>query len=466
MIKYPPVLLEIAETILAENGKAILVGGCVRDSFLKMESKDFDIEVFGIANLYLLKNILSRFGSVSTVGKSFGVIKLKIDQYKNKVDKPFEVDFSFPRKDFKINAGHKGFETRFDPDMSYAEAASRRDFTINSIGYDLSSNTIIDPFDGQKDIKNKILRHINHSFIEDPLRVLRAMQLSSRLNFRIAPETINLCRKVNISELPKERIFEEFKKLLLKSEKPSTGIKYAYLLGITDMFQSLKDLANIPQSILERSECNLWDHTLMTLDRMSEYKTGNEKKDIILMLAALCHNMGKEMKIEYITEFYKRCGYDKYGLMPVKLFLSKLTNEKYIIKEVLMLIKYSYKPFQLYFNTNNQDKYDSILRKLSMKLPIEDLIKLARASCHGSDMSGSDDETASEIEEQITGRMKVLNLTTKSIKPILTGAHLKKTGIKAGPVMGRLLKEAFARQLDGKITTIQEALKWVEEQSI
>jgi len=222
-------LVQVLNKILAYNATPILVGGCVRDHFLGIEVKDYDIEVYGLESLEKLEDLLSEFGSVNLVGKSFGIVKLSTPT--------MEYDFSFPRTENKTVGGHTGFEVFVDGKMDFKEASKRRDFTINSIGYDFKNKIFLDPFDGIKAIHQKILKHIDDkTFIEDPLRVYRAIQFSARFDFIVDEETLDLCKKVILKDefslLSKERIFEEYKKLFLKSEKPSIGLKLLNILKI------------------------------------------------------------------------------------------------------------------------------------------------------------------------------------------------------------------------------------------
>ena len=183
--------------------RAFLVGGCVRDWLCSMPIKDIDIEVFDIGYADLVR-ALSRWGRADLVGKSFGVVKLVLDGE--------ILDFSLPRRDSKIGAGHKGFDVVVDPTLTLLEASSRRDFTINSMSWDPRTDQVIDLHGGQSDLNHRILRHTSSAFIEDPLRVLRGMQFASRLNLIPAQETVELCRRIRDSyhELPKDRIREEW----------------------------------------------------------------------------------------------------------------------------------------------------------------------------------------------------------------------------------------------------------------
>lgn len=219
-INYPKKLQPIFQKLISLNIKPIIVGGFVRDFFLGFGSKDIDVELYNIDDFNKLKKILNKFGSLNVVGKSFGVCKLHVDG--------LEIDFSLPRQDSKISKGHKGFKIVTNSKLTFKEASSRRDFTINAMGYDIKNNTFLDPFNGQKDIKNKILRAVDdEKFKEDPLRVLRGVGFCARFGFEMSKELKELCKTMiqnkELEELSKQRVFEELKKLMLKSKKPSVG---------------------------------------------------------------------------------------------------------------------------------------------------------------------------------------------------------------------------------------------------
>ena len=183
-LPLPLEVSQIAEAVAQKGGKAIVVGGSVRDHFLsEAVPKDLDIEVYHLAPEHL-EPLLSTFGKVQLVGKRFGVLKLTTPQG--------DYDVSLPRRESKTGKGHKGFLVEADPEMTFEEAASRRDFTINAMGFDILQETFIDPHNGREDIQNKILRHVGPRFVEDPLRVLRAMQFAGRFEVKIAPGTIEL----------------------------------------------------------------------------------------------------------------------------------------------------------------------------------------------------------------------------------------------------------------------------------
>ena len=200
------------------GGRALLVGGCVRDAIRGICGHDYDLEVYGIPSEKLYSMLSSRF-SVNKVGMSFGVMKIG----------GLDIDVSLPRRESKTTPGHRGFLVDTIPGLPYHEACARRDFTINSILADPLTGEIIDPFKGVADIENRIIRHVSDHFSEDPLRVLRAMQFAARFGYDIAPETIAECSRMTPENLPAERLAGEWEKLLLKGSKPSLGL--AFLRG-------------------------------------------------------------------------------------------------------------------------------------------------------------------------------------------------------------------------------------------
>src|SRR5215212_9419474 len=200
-------------------GRPRLVGGGVRDWLLGLAPKDFDVEVAGV-DFETLHRTLAPFGSTDVVGRSFGVLKVR----SRATDA--EYDFSLPRRESKTGAGHRGFAVAPDPSLSDADAAARRDFTLNAIAVDPLTGEVIDPHGGQRDLQARVLRHTSAAFVEDPLRVLRAMQLAARFDLTLAPETAALCRSIadTFRELPVERIWGEWRKWAEKSLKPSRGL--------------------------------------------------------------------------------------------------------------------------------------------------------------------------------------------------------------------------------------------------
>lgn len=241
MITYAAHLQPIFNKLAKCSIGAIIVGGYIRNSLLKIDSKDIDIELYGLDSLSELVEILAEYGRIDLVGKSFGVAKLNY--------KGFELDFSLPRLESKIAKGHKGFSVTLSKNLDFESAAKRRDFTINAIGFNIATKELLDPFNGVEDVEKKLLREVDATtFIEDPLRVFRAIRFSSIYELNITPSLFNLCKKLakNVNELAYERIFEELSKTLLNSKKPSLALKLLDDLGIvktkTDFIDAITNI--------------------------------------------------------------------------------------------------------------------------------------------------------------------------------------------------------------------------------
>ena len=272
----------VCETVRAAGGRALLVGGCVRDCALGLPATDLDIEVYGIPPARLVQLLSERF-AVDLVGRAFGVIKIR----------GVPIDVSIPRSSSRGGRGPEEFETLSDPDMTPAEAAGRRDFTINAIAFDPLTGEVIDPFRGLEDLEARILRHTTEKFAEDPLRVLRGMQLAARFDLDVAAETVALCREIEPGSLARERVFEEWKKLVLRGRRPSRGLGLLRDCGWIRHFPELEALIGCEQDPEWHPEGDVWIHTLHCMDSFAAERSGDEREDLVVGLAVLCHDLGK-----------------------------------------------------------------------------------------------------------------------------------------------------------------------------
>ncbi len=454
MMEHPPLLEQISEKLKAHNAKAILIGGCVRDHILGHPTKDYDVEIYGIEDFEQLQTLLEEYGELNVVGKSFGVAKLQKDG--------FDYDFSLPRKEHKTGDKHTDFAVETFSHLTHKEAFSRRDFTINAIGYDIAKKEYIDPFNGREDLSRKILKHIHKdTFIEDPLRVYRAVQFAARFELAIDPQTQELCKMMvaqnMLDFLPKERIYEEFKKLLLLSKKPSIGFELMRSFGILRYFPELQALVDLHQDPKWHPEGDVWRHTMMCIDEMSRLKTGVTKKDEMLMFAALCHDFGKITHTQTLEDKITAYGHEEAGVKPMYDFLGRLTNDKEIPASIEPLIRYHLAPSQFYKNGAK----DKAIKKLATKVPIEDLLTLARA-----DFFARTTPEALEREykagDWLEAKAKELKVLEGALAPLLTGKDLIDLGLTPSKEFTKLLKRAYTAQLEDKFTTHAQAIKWAK----
>lgn len=428
---------KICEEVKSAGGRAFLVGGIVRDKFLGLESKDIDLEVFGIEP-EALKTIIEKFGKVKECGKSFGVLKLD------------DLDISLPRRERKTGVGHKGFETECDPHMSIEEACSRRDLTINAMLFDPLTDELLDPFNGLTDIENKVLRHVDDiRFAEDPLRVLRVAQFHARFDFRVHDDTNELCVVLldELKHLSKERFFIEFEKMLMKANRPSKAFEWMLEFGVLDeLFPELAVLDTIEQGRKYHYGRTVFEHTMRALDFVPK-----KERELDVMLAILCHDTGKSIcKAETDGDHISFHGHAEDGEPPTRSFLSKITNDKKITEDVVSLVKYHMRFFDLKKNLKRK-----LIRRLSLHVNIKKLAWVYKADKH----SRTDDyEVESFLEEILNMYDEVQN----EIKPLVKGKHLIDIGMKPSPLFGNILRKAFDAQIDGLFNTLEDGIKYVK----
>ncbi len=449
----------------------MLVGGSVRDRLFGLEAKDLESKDYDFEVYYLepaeLRSILKTFGQVNTVGEHFAVYKLAlylpvsesqattaspaVQNPKSKIqNQRLEIDVSIPRRESKSGRGHRGFDIEGDPQMTFAEAARRRDFTVNAIMQDPLTGEIVDPYGGVTDIQNRLIRAVAaDTFIEDSLRVLRAMQMAARFEMSIAPETLALCRAIDLSDLPKERIWGEFEKLFLLAAKPSIGLQMALELRVLEkLFPQLLRLisfqADNPKNqtfdeagLIEIIKNDLFAHTERLLDEAAKLANDLQKeKRLTLLVAALCKNLihlsDGEASVIAVLE---------------QLGINTMNNYD-VRKQVLSLIREHENPRTFYESSSDGD-----FRRLAGRVDMNLLYRFAKADA----LAYGD---ASTIEEEwFIEKARALGLEDGAPEAILKGRHLLEIGVQPGPQMGKILNQVYELQLDGLVTTFEQALE-------
>lgn len=439
------VLKSIGEAISEHGGSAWLVGGALRDAFLKHPCNDADVEVFGLEADMLRQLLRERFRLVE-VGVSFGVFKLK----------DYEVDISLPRRESKTGNGHKGFQVTGDPQMSVAEACRRRDFTLNALYWNLTEQRMEDPLNGLNDLRDRVLRHCSEQFSEDPLRVLRAMQFAARFGCTLAPETLELCRHIEPEGLARERIYGEWEKLLLKGIRPSMGLKVLKDTGWVHYFPELEALIGCPQDPEWHPEGDVWVHTGHCLDVFAKERTGDAWEDLTVGLAVLCHDLGKPLTTHFENGRYRSPKHEIEGEVPTRSFLDRLTQEHRLVEGILPLVRHHMAPAQFY----KDQAGNSAIRKLAHKVErLDRLVRVVSCDLQGSPPKVRDAACCRWILEQA----KALELEDKAPQPILLGRDLIALGEKPGAHFSGILAAAFEAQLEGVFEDHEGALVFIRQ---
>lgn len=432
---------EAIEQILTE-GRIYEVGGAVRDRFLGNRTvKDRDYLVTGIP-YDTLSAILRRFGRVDLVGRSFGVIKFT--QFHG--DKQVTFDIALPRREYSTGAGHKDFAVDFDPDLPVEADLVRRDFTINAMALALPGQELIDPLDGMIDLKNRTLRMTSeNSFLEDPLRMLRAVQFSARFDFDIDPATLDAMKQHHelIRTVSAERIAEELNKLLEKAEKPSNGFRLMHETGLlAEVLPEFDACVGVEQPG-GYHRYDVFEHTLHVLDACPPV--------LHLRMAALFHDINKPQHRRITDTGATFYGHETSGAKTALHVLKRLRYPKDFARDVALLVE------RHMFTTAVTDKgMRRLVRKVGQDL-IFDLLDLRRADVVGQGMGGTT-EDVDEFERDIRDEL--------DRKPpfgfsdlALNGADIMKLfDLKPSPRVGKILNHLMERVLDNPEDNTREKL--------
>jgi len=442
-----PLIKDIAITLQQLGGISYLVGGAVRDLFLELPIKDIDIEVHGVT-LEQLEQVLQKFGPVSLVGKSFGVLKLA----------HVDVDWSVPRRD---SSGRKPV-VELAPVMTLQEAFKRRDLTINAMGINVLTFELVDPFNGLADLNAKILRTPDAQlFIQDPLRFFRVMQFVARFNMDPDQQLNDICSTMNISEVSQERKEQEFKKWLLLSQKPSRALNW--LDHIQRLFEVLPEVAatkGIAQEYSWHPEGDVFEHTKQTIDAAAVLDYANQQEKLIVLYAALGHDLGKVVTTQIIDGLIRSHGHAQAGAAIVKKMMQRITRDKELIDKVSTLVNYHMQPVLLVTSKAKLTAYKRLAYNLGV-VTLNMLAHLALADQRGRNpQKGQPLTQTSPLIEEFIKHAHQAEVFFEREEPILKGRDLLDV-IPAGPLLGVLVKKAYQLQLDEGIVDKQQLKQMV-----
>ena len=461
----PPVETPLAYSLPAELRRVLgadpaferawLVGGCVRDALMGRPALDFDFEVYGVEYADLVR-ALAPFGGTDVVGRAFGVVKLRLADGR-------EADFGLPRRDTRVGPGHRGFEVSFDPSLDPETAGSRRDFTINALLWDPRRSVVVDYFGGLRDLRDRVLRHTGGAFAEDPLRVLRAMQLASRFDFAVAPETVALSAGIAgaHAELAPDRIRGEWFKWASRSRKPSAGLRFLADCGWLEHYPELSAMRGTPQDVKWHPEGDVWQHTLHSLDALVNdpaWREAGEDSRIAWSFAVLLHDTGKPSQTRRESrggvERIVSPGHEAAGVPPSRAFLARIGAPAWTAEHVAPLVAQHM--------AHLQAATERAVRRLAKRLEPETITALA--TIIRADTAGRPPLPPGPPESLAT-MLRIaeeLSLAHEPPRALLLGRHLLERSWAPGPGLGAKLAEAFEAQLDGEFADLEGALRWLD----
>ena len=446
----------VINRIHAEGGHVYLAGGAVRDIVNHMEAKDLDLEVYDIP-VDTLIHILRDYGSVDTVGTSFGIIMLNNPQF------PRSLEFSIPRRENKEGRGHRGFIMELDPTMSTFEATRRRDFTMNSMLIDLQTSTLIDHHGGRDDLSNYLLRATSEAYMEDPLRVLRGFQFCARFDLWPTGETITMSKHMleEAHTLSIERIWGEWYKWALYGEKYASSLDYLRATGWIRLWPELAALRGVEQDPIWHPEGDVWEHTKKVVQNAHEYAVlmgYSAERRIRLIFSALLHDIGKPLTAEIgKTGRHIHPKHETVGVDIADKFLTSIGAPGWVGEHVRPLIQEHM--FRRGRMTGEKITKRSIRRLSTRLIPasISELSGLMQAD------AANRVQDLDPFIDSMLSIARILDVEAAAPKKILTGNDLITFGLTPGPKFGIILNDAYEAQLDGVFEDHFGAVQWLGE---
>ncbi|TBN57363.1 CCA tRNA nucleotidyltransferase [Glaciihabitans arcticus] len=430
LLDLTPGARAVVEACRRVGARPLVVGGAIRDALLGVASKDLDIEVHGVTDRALLLAALAEVGAVAEQGASFDVIAVRVDG----------ADLDLSISDAPIDL-----------------AFSRRDFTINAMGWDPITDELIDPFGGQRDLARAILRHTSASFGDDPLRVLRGVQFVGRFGFALAAETKGVCRELapRFDELATERVWEEWRKLARRARFWPEALDALKQTGWLAHFPDLDATRGVKQDPIWHSEGDVFTHLGLAAGKAAEFAERDGLSDTdreVAVLAALVHDFGKVTHTE-IGERITSHGHAEAGVEPARAFLAEIGAPRHVEARILPVVREHMAHVSMQ-GSPSRPAVRRLMRRLG-DASIHDWARVVDADCAGRGASSKASPAGAwvTIAESIGGA---------PARGLLTGEHLIARGLRPGPEFGRILGEALAAQDDEVFADEAGAVEWFD----
>ena len=414
----PPAALTPVLTALQRAGAEILVvGGTPRDALLGMAAHDWDLEIHGLSEARL-GECLMPFGAHRVGGRCAVWVVAG-------------AEIALPQ----AQGG------RIDPHLPWEIAAQRRDFSVNALIWDWRTQRLLDHFGGVDDLHARRLRMVSaDSFGEDPLRVFRAARLAGQLGFSIEARTAALCRQLapRLQQVPEERLRKEWEALLLRGQHLIRAWDSLALTGAVTRFPELHALQAVPQRPDAHPEGDVWIHTGRVLAAAGQLRSGDRSRDIILMLGALLHDLGKAGTTRRDPQGRWRAFGHERARTAAESFLNRYFPGRHLSRQILPVIRWHGAPYALYRDGAGRAAY----AHLALQVPdLSLLLDVAVADARGA---GGEHPPAIDTARRLWQEMDAWPCLPK---PLLKGPDLMALGLTPGPQLGRALALAHELQL-------------------
>lgn len=458
-LELHPTLKSIVNDIIGKEGVPFLVGGAVLDLLCGGTIKDWDIEVFHIS-YYDLVNLLNSYGEPNIIGNRFGIVKLKVDD--------LDLEFSIPRKESKIGVNHKDFDIQLMPKLSIKEAAKRRDFTINALYLNLETKELLDPTGrGLQDLSDNMLDSVDiATFIDDPLRIIRAVQMIAR---KVRHSSLDLNNDIymaiqegQLDNISGEAIYQEFNKMWLLAEPSGIcqAMNFIEDTGIIDHFPDLVAMKNTPQKPKYHPEGDVWEHLKLVMTEAARYRDKlPEEWKLAYMWGMFLHDIGKPISVDPETGSMK--GHDEKGIPLARAFMEKMTLNKALNDKVCSIVEGHMRPRVMVESSPRKASW----RRLQNICRLDILAYVSVADSDGRP-EYLREGTEAEWFKHIMMVHEELGKQDGKIPSIVMGRHLIERGMQPSREFGEILKKAYEIQIETGSENVNEILNKVLEGEI
>lgn len=417
----------LARAFDAVGGCLVVVGGYVRDGLAGRASHDLDLEIFGLDEA-AVEAVVVGFGFSPRVGRQFPIWRRSRDG----------LDLAYPR------AGARDYHPG-DPgslERAFRAASRHRDLTVNALGWAPLANAIVDPWGGREDLRRRRLRAVDReTFGADPVRLLRVARLQAVLEAEVDDALVAVCRALDLADVPVERIAAELRRMLLDVPCPARCFAWLAGIGRLDAFAPLAALVGVPQDPVWHPEGDVFVHTLLVLDRaraLAASLPGPEAE--FLMLAALCHDLGKPQSTTRADGRIRSIGHERESGRATRAWLRALRFPERVVEAVAVLVDHHLAPVQLVSSGAGPRAYRRLARKLALAgRSFVELERVARADQLGRTTS---DALAGRFEagERFLAAAEAAGVREAPRPDLVRAADLMARGIAPGPELGRWLR--------------------------